>query len=68
MSASLAESEHSIDTLQCPLSGVKRTWRVQCEMSAYDPKRTSIKGEAGEKSVSVRAWPIRGVIHRPFYL
>jgi hypothetical protein len=37
-------------------------------MSACDPKRTSIKGAACEKSVSVRAWPIRGVIHRPFYL
>ncbi len=26
--------------LQCPLSGVKRTWRLHCEMSANDPKRT----------------------------
>ena len=25
----------------CPLSGVKRTSRLRCEMSAYDPKRTS---------------------------
>ena len=24
---------------KCPLSGVKRTWRLHCEMSAYDPKR-----------------------------
>jgi hypothetical protein len=24
----------------CPLLGVKRTWRLHCEMSAYDPKRT----------------------------
>src|SRR5262245_8348644 len=24
----------------CPLSGVKRTWRLQYEMSACDPKRT----------------------------
>ena len=28
---------------QCPLSGVKRTWRLQCEMSAYDPKRTYLR-------------------------
>jgi len=27
-------------TLSVSLSGVKRTWRLQCEMSAYDPKRT----------------------------
>jgi hypothetical protein len=26
--------------------GVKRTWLVAAHMSAYDPKRTSIKGEA----------------------
>jgi putative tryptophan/tyrosine transport system substrate-binding protein len=25
----------------CPLSGVKRTWLVALQMSAYDPKRTS---------------------------
>ena len=24
---------------QCPLSGVKRPWRLHCEMSAFDPKR-----------------------------
>jgi hypothetical protein len=23
-----------------PLSGVKRTWRLPCEISAFDPKRT----------------------------
>jgi membrane protein len=26
---------------ECPLLGVKRTWRLRCEMSASDPKRTS---------------------------
>jgi hypothetical protein len=26
---------------QSPLSGVKRTWRLRCEMSAYDRERTS---------------------------
>jgi len=25
----------------CALSGVKRIWRLRCEMSAYHPKRTS---------------------------
>jgi hypothetical protein len=28
---------------ECPLSGVKRTWRLRRKMSAYDPKRTQIK-------------------------
>jgi hypothetical protein len=37
----LALSGHPAHSLECPLSGVKRTWRAQCEMSAYDPKRTS---------------------------
>ena len=31
---------------QCWLSGVKRTWRVHCEMSAFDPKRTSLAQSA----------------------
>src|SRR5262245_36531664 len=26
---------------KCPLSGVKRTCQLHCEMSAFDPKRTS---------------------------
>jgi len=26
----------------CPLLGVKRTCRLHCEMSAFDPKRTSV--------------------------
>ena len=28
---------------RCPLLGVKQTWRLHREMSAYDPKRTSIR-------------------------
>src|SRR5262249_62174410 len=32
----LAQSGHRLLHCTCPLSGVKRTWRVQCEMSAYD--------------------------------
>src|SRR4029077_6084826 len=31
---------HSRAVDQCPLSGVKRTWRLHCEMAAYDPRRT----------------------------
>src|SRR5262249_47764919 len=34
----LAQSGHHWLHRTCPLSGVKRTWRVQCEMSANDPK------------------------------
>src|SRR5262249_43537370 len=26
----------------CPLSGVKQTWLLRSEMSAFDPKRTSV--------------------------
>jgi hypothetical protein len=26
---------------ECPLSGVKRTWRLHRKMSAFDPKRTT---------------------------
>src|SRR5262249_47260562 len=37
----LAQSGHPRRALQCPLSGVKRTWRLHCEMSAYDPKGTT---------------------------
>ena len=28
---------------QCPLLGVKRTWGVALQMSAFDPKRTSVE-------------------------
>jgi hypothetical protein len=38
--SALALSGHSYRTHQCPLWGVKRTWRLHREMSAYDPKRT----------------------------
>jgi heterodisulfide reductase subunit A-like polyferredoxin len=34
-------SGHCKIDVQCPLLGVKRTCRLHCEMSAYDPKRTS---------------------------
>jgi len=37
----MALSRHFDRTLECPLSGVKRTLFVQCKMSAFDPKRTS---------------------------
>jgi len=30
-------SGHFICTEQCLLLGVSRTWRLHCEMSAYDP-------------------------------
>src|SRR6266550_1613449 len=40
----LALSGHCVRDIQCPLSGVKRSWRLHCEMSANanDPKRTSL--------------------------
>ena len=37
----LALSGHAELHCTCPLSGVKRTWRLQCKTSAFDPKRTS---------------------------
>src|SRR5215831_6762737 len=36
MSPLLAHSGYSILRRTCPLSGVKRTWRLHCEMSAFD--------------------------------
>ena len=36
----LALSGHHWSPFQCPLSGGRATWRLPCEMSAYDPKRT----------------------------
>jgi hypothetical protein len=36
----LAQSGHPSLHRTCPLLGVKRTWRLHYEMSAYDPKRT----------------------------
>ena len=40
MSLLLAQSGHHGRANQCPLSGVKRTSRLQTVMSAFDPKRT----------------------------
>jgi hypothetical protein len=37
----LAQSRHCRPAERCPLLGVKRTWRFQSVMSAFDPKRTS---------------------------
>jgi hypothetical protein len=37
----LAQSGHYVRGSECPLLGVKRTLRLHCEMSAFDPKRTS---------------------------
>jgi len=36
----MALSRQSDRAHECPLSGVKRTWRLHCEMSACEPKRT----------------------------
>jgi hypothetical protein len=38
----LAQSGHSDTLTQCPLSAVKQTSVEHSEMSAYDPKRTSL--------------------------
>jgi hypothetical protein len=35
-------SGHAAYIVECLLLGVKRTWRLHCEMSAYDPKQTSV--------------------------
>jgi hypothetical protein len=40
-------SGHRSDVLQCSLLGVKRTWRFQVVMSAFDPKWTSITAICG---------------------
>jgi len=39
----LAQSGHPAALTQCPLLGVKRTSFRLRRMSAYDPKRTSVK-------------------------
>jgi hypothetical protein len=36
----LAQSGHADGVQQCPLLGVKRTWRFQSVMSPNDPNRT----------------------------
>src|SRR5262245_8293369 len=36
----LAQSGHCFLRCECPLLGVKRTWAIALQMSAYDPKRT----------------------------
>jgi hypothetical protein len=36
----LAQSGHGDGAEECPLLGVKQTWRFQSAMSAFDPKRT----------------------------
>jgi hypothetical protein len=38
----LALSGHHARRTECPLSEVKRTCRLHCELSAYDPKRTFV--------------------------
>jgi hypothetical protein len=35
---------YSVEPAPHLLSGVKRTWRLHCEMSVYDPKRTNKGG------------------------
>ena len=35
----LVQSGHPGPAVTCPLSGVKRTWAVAVQMSAYDPSR-----------------------------
>jgi len=39
-SISVVHAALKIICSQCPLSGVKRTWPIALQMSAYDPKRT----------------------------
>src|SRR5262249_45033937 len=41
----LAHSRHRLLHCACPLPGVKRTCRFALHMSAYDPKRTSVRPE-----------------------
>ena len=36
----LAHSGHQLVRCPCPLSGVKRTWVIAAQISAFDPKRT----------------------------
>jgi hypothetical protein len=41
-----ASRQHSSCAHQCPLLGVKRTWRFQNVISAFDPKRTLSKKDS----------------------
>ena len=39
--SAIGPERHSTRADECPLSGVKRTYRFALQMSAYDPKQTS---------------------------
>jgi hypothetical protein len=42
LSSLLAQSGHWLVRCKCPLLGAKRTWLFALQMSAFDPKRTSL--------------------------
>jgi hypothetical protein len=42
----------------CPLSGVKRTWRLRYEMSANDPKRTLFDVEQPELAITTSPFSV----------
>jgi hypothetical protein len=52
MSPLMAQSGHLTVARQCPLLGVKQTWRFQRAMSAFDPKRTWENEGAGAHRLS----------------
>ncbi len=47
----LALSRHRRRLGKCPLSGVKRTSVVRAQMSAFDPKRTSVQSRRSSAPV-----------------
>jgi hypothetical protein len=51
----LALFGHPTWTDECPLSGVKRTWRGLVSMSAYDPKQTRLDLRSGARHAPPRA-------------
>ena len=55
--ATLLARADEVMNAEYPLLGVKRTWRLRCEMSANDPKRTL--AAQSKKAPAVRPRPFR---------
>ena len=58
----LALFGHPTRTDECPLLGVKRTWRARAVMSANDPKRT-LPLALSSASEDRCGWPLSGVLN-----
>jgi hypothetical protein len=62
----LSQSGDGLVHCKCPLSGVKRTWPIAVQMSAYDPKRTSCRGAKYQNlhTIDLRRKPPGGEMQR----